>query len=195
MKVISHIPTINQTNVFRNETIQVYFDSPIIASSITWETISLNNTNSFTSVPCDMGPIWISGINLSGVTSGVYLKPQLNLNSNTQYSVYIYGNPNSILSTSGSYLDNTHSFNFITGTGYYTSTGDIGTPSGTVIDTSNDYLYSLESGLFVKYTNPQNQEPNISISSGQIDIFFNIPIITSLSDLSGFIVITSGTVL
>lgn len=195
MKVISHVPTINQTNVFRNETIQVYFDNPIIASSITWETISLNNTNTFTSVPCDIGPIWISGINLSGITSGVYLRPQLNLNSNTQYSVYIYGNPNSILATNGDYLDNTYSFNFITGTGYYTTTGDIGTPSGTITDTTNDYLYGLGSGLFVRYTNPQNQEPNININSGQIDIFFNIPIMTSISDLSGLIVITSGTVL
>lgn len=195
MKIISHNPTINQTGVFRNETIQIYFDNPIIASSITWETISLNNSNTFTSVPCDIGPIWISGVNLSGVTSGVYLKPQLSLNSNTQYSVYVYKTPNSILALNNSSVDTTYSFNFVTGTGYYTTTGDVGTPSGTIADTTNDYLYGLDSGLYIRYTNPQNQEPNVVLSSGQVDIFFNIPIMTNLSDLSGFIIVTSGTVL
>lgn len=195
MKVINHYPSINSSGIFRNESIRVYFDCPIEATSISWDTFSVNDASTFSSVVGEIGPLWESGVNLSGVTSGIVFKPTINFLPNTEYTVYVYSAPNSILAKDGTQITNTYNYNFITGTGYYEITGEVGVPTGIVDYTNieNNLLYNIDSGLYIIRTNPLHTNSNIPTSSGRIDIFFNIPITTV--DLSGYISVAVQDVL
>ncbi|MCK9429431.1 MAG: Ig-like domain-containing protein [Candidatus Omnitrophica bacterium] len=190
MKVIDHYPTIGATGIYRNQSIQIYFDKPIEATSIDWQTFSLNDSNTFTSVVGDLGPIWASGINLSGVTSGLVFTPSVALLANTEYSVYIYHEPNSVIAKDGDFVRKTYSYSFVTGTGYYSNIIIPGIPTG-IVDYSNPDpntdLYNITNGIYVTKTTPTHQATNFPSASGQIDIFFNIPLTISDSDISGCI--------
>lgn len=194
MKIISHYPTINSTGVFRNEPIKIYFDTPIDARTIAWDTFSLNDSATFASVVGDLGPLWESGVNLSGVSSGLVFVPTLNLLPNTEYTVYVYGAPNSVVARNRTQLTETYSYSFVTGTGYYTNTGDVGTPSGVdaavLIDLSG--IIAEEESSIVAFevysTNPINQKPNVAMSSiNEITITFTGNITTPVDTLSGMI--------
>jgi len=194
MKIINHYPSINSTGVFRNEPIKVYFDTPIDPFSIKWDTFSINDSNTFSSVVGDIGPLWESGVNLSGVTSGIVFVPTINLLANSEYTIYVYGTPNSIIAKNGDQLSDTYSYSFVTGTGYYTETGSIGIPNEVIEDSSYmDGLYQIDEGLIVKSITPINLTPNVPTNSGQIDIYFNIPVTTT--DLSGYISVSIDDVL
>jgi hypothetical protein len=201
LNVISHIRTINETGVWRNETIKIYFNKPIEPSTITWDTFSLNDTESFSSCVGTLAPIWASGINLSGVTSGLAFTPTITLLPNTEYSVYVYAAPNSVIAKDKSELSDTYSYSFITGTGYYDSTGvTAGVPSGVPADaydiTLSGILDSEESSItsFTVYkTIPKNQTPNVSGST--IQVYFTGNILTSSGDIGNYITLTEEPVL
>lgn len=198
LKVINHFPEINATGIYRNEPIKIYFDSSIDQFSINWDTFSLNDSSTFSSVVGEIGPIWASGINLSGVTSGIMFIPTVTLLPNNEYSVYVYGTPNSILSKTGIGLSETYTYNFVTGTGYYDSTGNAGIPSGVasgiyditlsgILDFQEDEIFEFK----VYKTIPKNQTPNVSGSL--IQIFFTGNILTSSGEISNYITLDEET--
>lgn len=207
LKVASHFPTINQSGIFRNETIKVYFDRPIEPSTIDWQTFSLNDSYSFTTCVGTLAPIWASGINLSGVTSGLAFTPTVTLLPNTEYNVYVYGAPNSVIAKDRSEMADTYNYSFITGTGYYTSTGEAGIPSGVpsgvyTVDLSGlTYLEELTiDDTFSVYTTlPKNQTPNVSglglSGYASIIVTFTGNITTNSGNLSDFISIVEESVL
>lgn len=207
LKVASHFPTINQSGIFRNETIKVYFDRPIEPSTIDWQTFSLNDSYSFTTCVGTLAPIWASGINLSGVTSGLAFTPTVTLLPNTEYNVYVYGAPNSVIAKDRSEMADTYNYSFITGTGYYTSTGEAGIPSGVpsgvyTVDLSGlTYLEELAiDDTFSVYTTlPKNQTPNVSglglSGYASIIVTFTGNIATPSGNLGDYISVTEETVL
>lgn len=186
LQVTGHLPTLNATGVFRNETIKVYFSKPIQPDSVTWDTFNLTDDN-FTSVVGDLGVTY----NSSGQVYEVDFAPTSYLTADTQYNVYVFGTPNSILAVDNDHIQNPYFYSFVTGTGYYDSTGAAGAPSGTTTVTTSSVTFT---GLYIRSTSPQNLEPNVSVS-GIINVYFNMPLSTSISDLSGYITISTEDVL
>ena len=207
LKVIDHYPSINSSGFFRNDTIKIYFNKPIEPSTITWDVFSLNDGYSFSTCVGELAPIWASGINLSGVTSGLAFTPTITLLPNTEYNVYVYASPNSVIAKDKDQILETYSYSFVTGTGYYTSTGNAGVPSGV---SSNSYSVDL-SGLtyleelnindtFGVYTTlPKNQSPNVSglglSGYPSIIVTFTGQISTPSGQLGDYIHITEESVL
>lgn len=199
LKVVEHSPAINETGVFRNETLTITFDAAIEPRTVTWETISVNDSQTFSTVVGDLGVIWESG-----VVKQVTFTPQINFVANSSYSVYVFGSPNSVLGTNGQELLSTYSWEFTTGTGLYTSTGASGgIPSGTTA--TPVYTGSLSgipeasvSGIetFAVYsTDPQNQEPNVDNELSRIRITFTGDVMTDISTMSGYITVEETPVL
>lgn len=198
LRVTNHTPSINATGVFLNETIHVYFDKAIQPLTVTWETLSVNDSKSFTSVVGSLGVVWESG-----VTKEVTFTPEINFVANNRYNVYVFGTPQSILGTDGSSIPSTYSWEFTTGTGVYTTTGSGGIPSGAppasgafpdVSGIPSDVEAAITS-FSVYSTDPQNQEPNVNTALSGIEIVFTGEVLTSLSDLSGYITIEETPVL
>jgi len=190
LKVLDHFPRINQSDVFLNETVKVYFNQPIDQNSIRYDNLSINDNYSFATVVGDLGPIWLSGINLSGVTSGIAFIPTLKMLPNTEYSVTVFGTPNSVLGKDGSQMVDSYQYTFVTGTGYYDSVGNIGVPSGVTVDPVDINLSGITNveedsitSFQVYSTNPKNQTSNISGNLSEINIVFTGNIMTS----SGFL--------
>jgi hypothetical protein len=201
LKVINHFPSVNETGVFLNETIRVYFNKPIDELSIQWDNFSVNDTNSFSTVVGNLGPIWASGINLSGVTSGLAFLPTINMLPNTEYSVYVFSKPNSVLGKDGSEISETYSYSFVTGTGYYDEVGNVGTPSGTTTTTTIDLsgIPNFEESSITEFgvygTSPKNQDANVALSIPGIYITFNGNLQTDLATTSGLIILDGISVL
>lgn len=192
MKIIGHSPTINQSGVFRNETIKVYFDRPINPNSINWSIMSINDKNNFSSTVGNINPIWEAGVNLSGTTSGIAFCPTLNLAPNTSYSVYIYGSPCSVLGADGSELDETYSFDFTTGIEYYDESNN------TVVPTNTDILTTEENTIIpfgVVKTIPQHQTPNVDTQTTCFYVTFTGNITTPVSGLYDYIKVEETSVL
>lgn len=202
LQVVNHFPTVNQTGVFLNETIKVYFNQAIDELSINWDNFSINDNYSYATVVGQIGPLWESGVNLSGVTSGLAFIPTINMLPNTEYSVYVFGKPNSVLGKTGSEIPTTYSYSFVTGTGYYDATGSVGVPSGVTsssesIDLSG-ILDSTESSIttFEVYsTVPTNQKANISGVISEIKVIFTGNISTPSGDLTSKILLEEQDVL
>jgi hypothetical protein len=200
LRVISHTPTIYQSGVFRNEKVKVYFNQPIEPTSVKWDVMSVNDSYSFSSVVGSLAPIWASGVNLSGVTSGMMFVPTIYFLPNTEYTVYVYSTPNSVIAKDKSEVLETYSYNFITGTGYYDASGVAGAPSGiatgvysVVLSGIRDFEEDDITEFKVYKTIPKNQTPNISGST--IQVFFTGNISTSSGDISQYINLTEETVL
>ena len=200
LQVTNHFPTVNQTGIFLNETIKIYFNQAIEPSSIKWDVFSLNDNYSYASAVGSLGAIWASGVNLSGISSGLAFLPATYLLPNTEYSVFVYGKPNSILGKDGSEIPTTYNYNFVTGTGYYDTSGNIGVPSGTtnqVYDMDLTGISELEENAITNFsvykTVPQNQTPNVSGSI--IEVYFTGDIMTSSGEIGNYILIQESDVL
>lgn len=202
LQVVNHFPTVNQTGVFLNETIKIYFNQPIDELSINWDNFSINDNYSYATVVGQIGPLWESGVNLSGVTSGLAFLPTINMLPNTEYSVYVFGKPNSVLGKNGSEIPTTYSYNFVTGTGYYDAVGNVGVPSGVstsgiegelsgVLDSAEATITTFE----VYSTIPPNQKANISGVISEIKVIFTGNIATPSGDLTSKILLEEQDVL
>ena len=204
LAVTNHSPTINQTGVFLNETINIYFNKAIDPTTIKWDVFSINDNYSFATVVGTLGPIWASGINLSGITSGMAFIPSTNFLPNTEYNVYVYGKPSSVLAKDGTEMQETYTYNFITGTGYYDSVGEIGVPisgsestSSSTVDLNEigPYVESIIRDFSVYTTSPINHSSNQPLETSEINIIFTGNILTNASDISGYISISEQPVL
>jgi hypothetical protein len=201
LRVINHYPSINAIDIPRNIYVKIEFNSGIIPGSLDYTHISVNDAANFTTVPGDLGLEYTT----SGIASIISFQPIINLTANTKYRVYVFGAPNSVLSTTNEQLANTYSWEFTTGTSLLEGQMPAGIPSGE-LDLSGVVEDAEASGIYVPAdtdsttfyvvsTDPQNQEPNIPSGLSTIDITFNLQIATSLSDLSGYIVIEERDVL
>lgn len=197
LQITGHYPSINQTGVFRNETIEIYFNNPIQPSTVTWDTLSLQEKSSFTTVPGSLGVSWT----YSGTCLQANFIPELNMLSNTEYTVYVFGVPNSIIAVDGTLLNDTYVFSFTTGTGYYDSSGNAGVPSGeTEITPSGDPsgilpASGIPDSITVYTTLPLNQTPNLNLTLSGIDITFTTFLYDDLTALSGYITVEEEGVL
>jgi len=199
LKITGHYPSINSTGVMRNETIRIYFNTPIEPSTITWDTISVQEKSSFTTLVGTLGAVWTS----SGTVLEADFIPTLTMLPNNEYSVYVFGAPNSIIAKDGTLLNDTYSFDFVTGTGYYDSSGNIGVPSGitsgvytditlsgiNIIDQANINSFSIYSTI------PQNQQPNVNLILNEIQMVFTGNITSTSQEIVDKITITEEEVL
>lgn len=199
LRVVDHTPGINETGVFRNETLTITFDAAIEPQTVTWETISVNDGQNFSTVVGSLGVVWESG-----VVKQVTFTPQINFVANSKYNVYVFGSPNSVLGVNGQEILDTYSWEFTTGTGLYTETGASGgipsgvTPPPTFTGTLSGIPSTVSGSIqsFEVYsTDPQHQEPNVDINLSEIQIVFTGEIQTSLSDMSGYVTVEETPVL
>jgi hypothetical protein len=198
LTVIDHYPKINATGVFRNDTIQIGFNKPIVPGSVTWSVMSVHDARTFANVVGDLGLLW----NTSGNCTGIYFTPEINYTANTNYSVYVYQSPEGVIATDQDEIHTTYSWSFLTGTTVLSSVPSGGLPGGTT-PSGEDTTPSTPSesdglslsGFQVLRTYPSNQTPNVATNLSGIYIYFNADIVTPLSDLSGYISVTVNDVL
>jgi len=195
LNVISHDPNINAEEVPLNGQIKIKFNQGIIPSSVSYTTFTLNEANSFSSVPGELGVEYISGI-----SDTLVYTPSFLLIANTPYRAYVYGSPTSVIGADNTQLNSTYVFQFTTGTGILEDVDDVGLPSGDIDDTvsgvplpATQYPTYLE----VSETDPQNQEPNVDRDIPYIYIKFNTELNYSGYDpaLSGFVTVEEKGVL
>lgn len=200
LNVVSHYPTINQTGIYLNETLKVNFNKPINPSTVTWDTISVHDTDTYSTAVGSLGVTW-SGINGTGYVYQATFTPTTNLLPNTAYTVYVFERPNSIISSDGEEMNTTYSWSFITGTEEYDSITGSGTiPSGTTssgstIDLSGipNYIESTFTSFRVYSTNPKDEEPNVETQLSGVSIVFTGNILTT--NISDYISIDETPVL
>ena len=193
LRVINHYPAINAIDIAKNTSIKVEFSEGIVPSSVAYSRFSINDAANFTTVPGTVGVEY----NSSGVCTTAVFKPELPLTSFNKYRVYLFPTPNSILSTTNQYLETAYTFDFTVGTGLLIDSFPPGIPSGDLptsgtvvisgVPYNDQYEDLLISGYRVIQTWPNHQEPNVPTNSGYINILFNADILTSESDLSGYI--------
>ena len=204
LRVIDHTPSINETGVYRNQPIHVTFDRAIEPESVTWQTVSVNDNQTYTTVVGNRGVVWTpSGVGGTGVVTEITFTPEINFLADNSYNVYVYGTPNSILGKSGEEIQDTYSWEFTTGTGLLGAVPSGGVPSGAPPSSGTDVELSgipegdqaLISSFAVYSTDPQHQEPNVDINLSQIQVVFTGEISTSLSDMSGYVSVEETPVL
>jgi hypothetical protein len=172
LRIISHTPTINETNVYRNPTIKFKFDKGLNPNSISYINLSVNDYNTYVSVPGAIGVEYTSG-----VADTLVFNPSVNLSPSAKYKVYVYGNENSVISVDNEQLTDTYSYSFTTGDSLYDITTSGGIPSG-VVPPSNVYvplLGGVPSGIsdfYVYSTSPKNQTPNLDLELKRIVVAF-----------------------
>ena len=203
LRVIDHTPSINETGVYRNQPIHIEFDRSIEPESVTWQTVSVNDNQTYTTVVGNLGVVWApSGVGGTGVVSEITFTPEINFLANNSYNVYVYGSPNSVLGLGGEEVQDSYTWEFTTGTGVLGVVPSGGVPSGSTpvsvdVDLSGILLgdQALITSFAVYSTDPQHQEPNVDINLSQIQVVFTGEISTSLSDMSGYVSVTETPVL
>lgn len=197
LRIIDHYPDINATGIARNIYVKAQFSSAIQPGSIEYNTFSVNDASTYTTVPGDLAVEY----NSSGQSVIVQFQPLVNLTANTKYSVYIFGIPNSVVSSNGEQLTSTYSWQFTTGDSLLEGQMPAGIPSGD-LDLSGvpggDATGIIASGItsfYVVSTDPQNQEPNVITQLSGIYITFNTDVASSDAELSGAITIEESFVL
>lgn len=202
LRVISHTPLINATGVYLNDSIKVTFNKRINVNTIDYQTFSVNDHESFTSIP---GGYSVDLDESGNAITAVFI-PTILMTPNRKYDVFIYGTPDSILTPDNEELEDTYSFTFTTGTGIWAEAGESGLPAsgyGTseLPEFSGTYEPDDDVTAFSVISNdPKHQEPNVNrnmsaSSPSGILISFNSYIASSLSQISGHITITEEDVL
>jgi len=196
LRVINHYPAINAIDIPRNIYVKIEFNSGIIPGSLDYTHISVNDAANFTTVPGDLGLEYTP----SGISSIIRFQPLLNMTANAKYRVYVFGSPNSVISTGNEQLTSTYSWEFTTGTGLLQGQMPTGIPSGalpTGIPSGALPTGGHESGVYTEATisgelllssvYPLNMEPNVDTDIPYIKIKFDKNIASSASELSGLI--------
>lgn len=202
LRIVSHIPTINATGVYLNDSIKVTFDKRINVNTIDYTTFSVNDHDTFTSVP---GGYSVE-LDSSGNAYTVVFIPNILMTPNRKYDAYLYGSPDSILSINNDSLDDTYSFTFTTGTGIWAEAGESGLPASGYGSSSSPVFsgtYQPDEDITsfsVISTDPKHQEPNVSrnisgFAPSGILVSFNSYIASSVSEVSGLITIQEEDVL
>lgn len=180
LRVIDHYPDINETGVYRNIHIKVQFDKAIVPQSVEYSHFSVHEKEAYTTVVGELGVEY----NSDGEAIIASFQPTNNLTANTQYAVYVFGQPNSIVAGDSDQLASTYSFEFTTGTQLLDGQMPAGIPSGNLsvsgITESGVTSSGTIEGLYfqVLSTDPQHQEPNVATQLSGINITFNMDVAT-----------------
>lgn len=198
LRIIDHYPDINEIDVARNIHVKAQFDKAIVPNSVVYSHFSVHDSNTYATVPGTLGVEYDS----SGTAIIAVFQPTINFTANTKYYAYLFGTPNSIISTDGEQLSKTYSWEFTTGTDILVGQMPAGIPSGALESGIISGVAVTDSGtpisdlyMTVTATDPQHQEPNVVTQLSGIYITFNMDIASSLSELSGLITVTEDCVL
>lgn len=195
LRVTEHYPGINAINIPRNAVIEVKFNKGILTGSLDYTHFTVNDFGTFTTVPGTLSVEY----NDAGVSDTAVFTPTANLVANNKYRVFLYGRPNSVVSTDNEQLDTTYMFEFTTGdhtiegTGSGVSESGVA-PSGTVLPTGN-FPVEDATAFAVYSTDPQNQGPNNPTTLAGIYVTFTGNVANTLAELSGLISIQEDPVL
>jgi len=190
LRVINHYPPINEVDVARNASIEIQFNKGILPGSLDYTHFSLNDSHSYTTIPGVLGVVY----NASGISNIVRFSPSINMTANTGYKFYVFGRPNSVLSTDNEQLETTYSFGFTTGTNVYITNSGL-VDSGVIDDSISSGVFSTTNILYITETDPVNKQGDVATNIGYVYIKFNGDISTTGPELSGYISVTAEDVL
>lgn len=196
LRVIDHYPDINEIDVPKNASVKVVFNSGIYPQSLTASTFSVNDSSTYTTHPGTLGVEYTD----AGICNTIVFQPAINFTTNVKYRVYVFGTPNSVISTDNEQLLDSYTFEFTAGTGVLVDPFPEGIPSGelAVSGISESGIVTL-SGTTTSFTvssiDPQHMEPNVVTQLSGVTITFTGDITTSVSDLSGHITVEETPVL
>lgn len=199
LRIIDHYPAINSINVPKNASVKIEFNSGIIPTSVQSSTFSVNEATTYSTQPGTLGVEYDS----DGNCIRAVFQPLINYTANKKYRVYLFQQPNSIISVNNEQLTNAYTFEFTAGTGLLINEFPEGIPSGD-LPTSGDVIEIYDSGIYaglaysglrVIETTPLNQTPNVAVNLSSILIQFNTDIASSSSEISGYLEISSVNVL
>lgn len=197
LRVVDHYPDINETGVPRNIHVKAQFDKAITPQSVEYTHFSVHEKSAYTTVVGDLGVEY----NSNGEAILAVFQPDSNLTANTDYVVYVFGRPNSIVAGDGDQLEDTYSFEFRTGTSLLDGQMPAGIPSGNLsvsgVLASGVTTSGTVSGLYLRVlsTDPQHQEPNVATQLSGIYITFNMDIATPALEAAGLVTIEESCVL
>jgi len=218
--VSGHFPTINQQGVTRNPVVKVYFNKELHTSSVNYRTISMHD-ELYSTVPGTASWDYTQKGTPSGIANILTFTPSIYLASETEYSVYIAKQPDSVISLDDEQLTDFYKFSFVTGSG----TTEYTDPSVTeqleidlqhAIDEENyteaagiqDLIDQYDAGslsgslpeaevvdpLNVNSTYPINEQTNVS-DMAFIEIEFNDTLASSGVAVGDYITVTKQNVL
>ena len=114
--VSGHYPAINQTNVPRNPVIKVYLNTEILTSSVNYRVISVHD-QLYSTIPGTASWDYSNKGTASGRANILTFTPEILLDTNKEYSVYVHKEPDSVISKWNDQLQDTYKFSFVTGSG------------------------------------------------------------------------------
>lgn len=202
LRVIDHYPDINATGVYRNIHIKAQFNKGITPNTLEYSHFSVHDANTYSTVPGTLGVEY----DVSGVANIIVIEPTVNMVANTKYIAYVFGRPNSVVSTDDEQVETTYSWEFTTGTELLEGQMPAGIPSGSLPGSGIPGSGTVVSGVYVPTTSgitqmmvistdPQNQEPNVPSGTVPVAVEFNLQIDSPLSSLSGWVTIEGEDVL
>lgn len=192
-RIIDHYPDINDEDIPRNIHIKVEFNKGVIPGSVKYNTVSVHDANTYSTLPGDLGVEY----NASGEANKIVFQPSVNMTSGGKYRVYVFGEDNSVLSKDNEQLPETYVWSFTAGSGLYEGEMPTGIPSGTLSGVVSGVATTIATGLAfsVSSTDPQSQEPNLTTSLSGVYVTFSHNIASTLTELSGLVSVTETSVL
>jgi len=114
--VSGHYPNINEKDVERNATVQIYLNDVIDTTSVKYNNIVLVD-NLYNPVRGTVGFEYTNKGTPSGVATILTFTPESYLDPETSYSVYVNKYPDSVKSINAGFIQDTYIYTFSTGIG------------------------------------------------------------------------------
>jgi len=114
MRIVHHIPSINQLDVARNLKIEVHFDEPLDKNTLTYTAASLNDQD-YKVIEGQLRIEYSKEGVYEGIPNILSFTPKSALDPNFVYTFFVYRNTDGLRSTDGSFLEATYKFKFTTG--------------------------------------------------------------------------------
>ena len=112
--ISGHIPNINEQNVIRNTTIQIFLNDEIDTTSISDNNIVVTDYL-YNPVPGKIGWDYTNKGTMSGVANILTFTPDSFLDPETTYSVFVNKYPDSVKSVNDNFIQQTYKYVFYTG--------------------------------------------------------------------------------
>jgi len=119
--VTGHYPAINEKDIPRNLTVQIYLDDVIDTTTVKYNNIVLVD-NMYETVKGTVSFDYTNKGTPSGVATILTFTPETYLDPETTYSVFVNKYPDSVKSVNDKFLQDTYKFTFSTGIGVLDNT-------------------------------------------------------------------------